>query len=226
MSSFLGAFGDGLSVQSSSHRRASSRSRPKRRRSRSRSRSSSRNRGGSFVGGLFGADSNYTRHNSSKSNFFGMGNSSRSSFFPFGGRSSYYKRSPRSGFMQRSYKQLKRLIRDLIHWAKRHPVKVFMLVIMPLITGGALTALLARFGLRLPPSLERMLGMAARASGGGSFGAMSGAARMAGDYASGHRGSYGGGYGGGYGHSSYGGGGSRGGQGWEQSIMGVAKMFL
>lgn len=136
------------------------------------------------------------------------------------GRSSYYKRSPRQGFMQRSYKQLKRLIRDLIHWTKRHPVKVFMLVIMPLITGGALTALLARFGLRLPPSLERMLGMASRAAGGGSFGAMSGAARMAGDYASGHHGGYGG-----YGHSSYGGGG-RGGQGWEQSIMGVAKMFL
>lgn len=33
-----------------------------------------------------------------------------------------------------------------------------MLVIMPLITGGALTGLLARFGIRLPGGLEKMFG--------------------------------------------------------------------
>lgn len=55
-----------------------------------------------------------------------------------------------------------------------------MLVIMPLITGGALTALLARFGLRLPPSIERMLGVAARAGSGDSIGLMNEAVRMAG----------------------------------------------
>lgn len=55
-----------------------------------------------------------------------------------------------------------------------------MLVIMPLITGGALTALLARFGLRLPPTIERMLGVAARAGSGDSVGLMSEAVRMAG----------------------------------------------
>lgn len=43
-------------------------------------------------------------------------------------------------------------------------MKVFMLVIMPLITGGALTGLLARFGIRLPGGLEKMFG------GGGSGG--------------------------------------------------------
>jgi hypothetical protein len=37
-------------------------------------------------------------------------------------------------------------------------MKVFMLVIMPLITGGALTGLLARFGIRLPGGLEKMFG--------------------------------------------------------------------
>jgi len=37
-------------------------------------------------------------------------------------------------------------------------VKVVLLVIMPLITGGALTGLLARFGIRLPGGLERMFG--------------------------------------------------------------------
>jgi hypothetical protein len=81
--------------------------------------------------------------------------------------------------MQRMYKQLKRLLRDLVYYAKRHPMKVFMLVIMPLITGGALTALLARFGLRLPPGLERMLGIAAKTASGDSIGLVGEAVRMA-----------------------------------------------
>lgn len=50
---------------------------------------------------------------------------------------------------------------------------------MPLITGGALTALLARFGLRLPPSIERMLGMGARAMSGDAVGLVGEAVRMA-----------------------------------------------
>jgi len=37
-------------------------------------------------------------------------------------------------------------------------MKVFLLVIMPLITGGALTKILSTVGLRLPPQLERMVG--------------------------------------------------------------------
>ncbi len=78
----------------------------------------------------------------------------------FGRRSSYYKRSPRSGYLKRIYSQLRRLIRDLIYYMKKHPVKVFMLVIMPLITGGALTGLLAKFGIRLPGGIERMFGKA------------------------------------------------------------------
>ncbi|KAK8055234.1 hypothetical protein PG993_000461 [Apiospora rasikravindrae] len=94
--------------------------------------------------------------------------------------SSYYKRQPRNNFVQRMYKKLKRLLRDLVYYAKRHPMKVFMLVIMPLITGGALTALLARFGLKLPPGIERMLGIAAKTASGDSFGLMGEAVRMAG----------------------------------------------
>ncbi|KAI4598602.1 hypothetical protein KJ359_003015 [Pestalotiopsis sp. 9143b] len=134
------------------------------------------------LGDFFGFDqhsSHYNKHNASKGSFFNLGNSSSRSFFGLGRSSSYYKRSPRSNFVQRMYKQLKRLLRDLIYYAKKHPMKVFMLVIMPLITGGALTALLARFGLRLPPGLERMLGIAARAGGGGSAGLVGEAVRMA-----------------------------------------------
>lgn len=82
--------------------------------------------------------------------------------------------------MHRSYKQLKRLIRDLVHWAKRHPWKVFFMVIMPLVSGGVLTALLARFGLRLPQSLERLVGIAGKAATGDAGGLVGEAMRMAG----------------------------------------------
>lgn len=103
-----------------------------------------------------------------------------------------------------------------------------MMVIMPLVTGGALTALLARFGLRLPASLERMLGLAGRATGGGgSFGLMGEAARMAGGL--GGRGGHGGfdGYARNFAHApGFGQQGGRRGGGWEDSIVGVAKMFL
>lgn len=50
---------------------------------------------------------------------------------------------------------------------------------MPLITGGALTALLARFGLRIPPTIERMLGVASKAATGNSSGLVGEAVRMA-----------------------------------------------
>ncbi|RSL56312.1 hypothetical protein CEP54_008911 [Fusarium duplospermum] len=173
---------DGASVLStrSSHRRHRSSRSHKKRRSRSRSRSSSPDRGRSFAGSIFGGGDRYGKHNSSRASFFGLGggNNSRSSFFGTN-RSSYYKRSPRQGFIQKTYKQLKRLLRDLVHWAKRHPWKVFFLVIMPLITGGALTALLARFGLRIPPAIERMLGVASKAATGDSSGLVGEAVRMA-----------------------------------------------
>ncbi|KAM0554200.1 hypothetical protein ACHAPJ_007002 [Fusarium lateritium] len=170
---------DGASVLSGrSRRHKSSRSHKKR----SRSHSSSPDRGRGFAESIFGGDRDrdrYGKHNSSRSSFFGLGgNNSRSSFFG-NSRSSYYKRSPRQGFVQKTYKQLKRLLRDLVHWAKRHPWKVFFLVIMPLITGGALTALLARFGLRIPPSIERMLGVASKAATGDSSGLVGEAVRMA-----------------------------------------------
>lgn len=53
---------------------------------------------------------------------------------------------------------MRKWLRDLYHYMKRHPVKVFFLVIMPLITGGALTKILSTVGIRLPPSLQRFVG--------------------------------------------------------------------
>lgn len=55
------------------------------------------------------------------------------------------------------YAQARRLFRDLMYYLKKNPFKVFMLVIMPLITGGLLTGLLAKFGIRLPAGVERMI---------------------------------------------------------------------
>ena len=81
--------------------------------------------------------------------------------------------------MRRAWKKLKRILRDLVHYAKRHPWKVFVLVIMPLITTGALAGLLARFGLRLPKSIERMMGIAAKAGSGDGIGLVGEAVKMA-----------------------------------------------
>ena len=48
-------------------------------------------------------------------------------------------------------------------------MKVFMLVIMPLITGGALTKILAQFGVRLPRGLEQLAGGARGGMGERTF---------------------------------------------------------
>ncbi|TFB06376.1 hypothetical protein CCMA1212_001682 [Trichoderma ghanense] len=202
-SSLLDTFGDAVSQsgRSSRHHHASGTRRHRKRRShspstsrsrsRDRSRDRDRSRSRSRTRGFFGGDGSgggggHRRSTGSRSSFFGVGgNHSRSSFFG-NSRPSYYKRSPREGFVQRCIKQLKRLLRDLQHYAKRHPWKVFFLVILPLVTGGALTALLARFGLRIPPAIERMLGVAKRAATGDPFSAVGDAVRMAGEYGHNH----------------------------------------
>ncbi|KAL5596955.1 hypothetical protein BROUX41_006372 [Berkeleyomyces rouxiae] len=158
----------------SSH--SSSHHHQRRRRSRSSSADRSRSRGpaASFVGSFF----NMAGGNNSRSGSSHWGaNNSKSSFFG-ASRPSYYKRSPRAGFLARAYKQLKRILRDILHWTKRHPLKVFMLVIIPLITSGALVALLARFGLRIPAKLEHLLRTGARAASGDALGAVGDAMRM------------------------------------------------
>ncbi|CAL3961916.1 unnamed protein product [Diplocarpon coronariae] len=114
--------------------------------------------------GIFGLGDH--RHNSSRSSFFGFPSANHRS------SSSYYRRSPRTGYLQRMYSKLRRLFRDLVYYMKKHPLKVFILVIMPLITGGALAGLLAKFGIRLPGGLERTLG--GRRGGGVGGGEYSG----------------------------------------------------
>ncbi|KAL1965620.1 hypothetical protein VTN77DRAFT_5297 [Rasamsonia byssochlamydoides] len=77
--------------------------------------------------------------------------SSKGSFFS--SSSSSRRARPRSGFIQRMISRIRRLLRDIYNYARRNPIKVFMLVIMPLITSGILQKLLAIVGIRLPRGL-------------------------------------------------------------------------
>lgn len=85
--------------------------------------------------------------------------------------SSHYRRRPRDGYISYLIHKLKRLLLDLYHYAKRHPVKVLLTVVVPLLSaGGAIGGLLKHFGVRLPMGLERIMG------------SMSGASRYSGGY--------------------------------------------
>ena len=76
----------------------------------------------------------------------------------------YYKTSsshssrarPRGGYINRILSQIKRYLRHLYQYARKHPVKLMMLL-LPLLTGGALAGFLAKFGIRLPASLAGMM---------------------------------------------------------------------
>lgn len=87
--------------------------------------------------------------------------SSHRSYSPSG--SSYYKRRPRDGYISRLISKLKHLFRELWYYFRRNPVKAFVFVIMPLISGGVLAGFARQFGIRLPGFL---MGNAARAGGG------------------------------------------------------------
>lgn len=112
--------------------------------------------------------------------------------------SSSSRARPRSGYINRMIYRIRRFLRDLYYYARRHPVKVFMVVIMPLLTGGALHRILSQFGIRLPPSLMSMFGGGRRSGGGYSE----------------------------YERFSAHGGGGGGGMASMSSLVGLAKMFL
>lgn len=58
-------------------------------------------------------------------------------------------------------------------------MKLFMLVVMPLITGGALTKVLASMGVRLPAGLASMMGGQGGRRGMSSFGGSGGLGGLA-----------------------------------------------
>lgn len=109
-------------------------------RSRSRSRSPSRQ-------SHYSSRPAYAR--SSSSFFSGFGGGGHSSSRGYSSRA-----RPRSGFINR----IRRFLRDIYEKLKRHPIRTFMLVIMPLLSSGILITLLAKVGIRLPPSIQKLMG--------------------------------------------------------------------
>lgn len=90
--------------------------------------------------------------------FSGPGSPSRYSSRPRPSSTSRYRRLPRDGYINRLIDQIRKLMHNLYGYAHRHPVKVFMLVVMPLITGGVLHNILKTFGIRVPASVSRAMG--------------------------------------------------------------------
>lgn len=159
--------------------------------------SSSRHRSRSGTRSTSGRSGYYARPSASRSSSYhgGNGSSSRGFFSSTGsGGSSHYKRRPRDGYISYLVHRLQRLLRDLWQYFRRHPVKAFFAVIVPLISaGGAVGGLLKGMGFRIPAGISSVLG-----TGGGS-------ARGGGGY---------------YGSRGYGGGSSSGGWGGLSSFLG------
>lgn len=102
-------------------------------------------------GSIFGGSTNGGRDNYSSSRGL-FGGSSRGIFSGFGGgSSSYYKRSPRQGYIGYLYAKLRRMLRELWYYARRHPMKAFFAVVVPLLSaGGAIHGLMRQFGVKVP----------------------------------------------------------------------------
>ncbi len=113
-------------------------------RSRSRSRSPSKN-------SHYSSRPAYARSSSSFFSGFGGGGGGHSTSR---GHSYSSRARPRSGFINR----IRYFLREIYEKLKRHPIRTFMLVIMPLLSSGILITLLSKVGIRLPPSIARMMG--------------------------------------------------------------------
>ncbi|KAJ5894388.1 hypothetical protein N7495_006079 [Penicillium taxi] len=97
----------------------------------------------------------------------GRASPTRSVFSSFS--SSSRRARPREGFVQRLIHSIKKLFRQIWRYARQHPMKVFLLVIVPLLTSGVLPKLLAMVGLRLPHGVSSALGASAGARRMGEF---------------------------------------------------------
>ena len=137
--------------------------------SRQRSRSNTRS-----TSGRSGYYARPTASRSGSSHFGGTGghhSSSRGFFSSTGsGGSSHYKRRPRDGYISYLVHRLQRLIRELWQYFRRHPVKAFFAVIVPLISaGGAIGGLMKGMGFRIPPGLSSVFGTGSTNRGGGGY---------------------------------------------------------
>ncbi|KAE8349085.1 hypothetical protein BDV28DRAFT_69360 [Aspergillus coremiiformis] len=67
--------------------------------------------------------------------------------------SSSRRARPRSGFVQKVVHIVRRLLRDIYKYAHEHPIKVLLLVLIPLLTSGVLQKLFAMIGVHLPKNI-------------------------------------------------------------------------
>ena len=141
-----------------------------------------RSSGSSFFGGAAGSNN----HHQSSRGFFSSNGS---------GGSSHYKRRPRDGYITYLVNRLQRLLRDLWQYFRRHPVKAFFAVIVPLISaGGAVGGLIKAMGIRIPPGMSSVFATGGSSRGGGGY---YGSRGYGGSSSSGFGGMFGGGGGGG-----------------------------
>lgn len=118
----------------------------------------SRSGGSSFFGGAAGSGNHH--HQSSRGLFSSNGS----------GGSSHYKRRPRDGYITYLVNRLQRLLRDLWQYFRRHPVKAFFAVIVPLISaGGAVGGLIKAMGIRIPPGMSSVFATGGSSRGGGGY---------------------------------------------------------
>ncbi|KAL4783493.1 hypothetical protein BJX76DRAFT_329862 [Aspergillus varians] len=116
-----------------------------------------------------GYSTHQSRHSAPSIFDFGGSRTGRSSPSVFSSSSSRRAR-PRSGFIQRIVRYIKRLFRDITNYARRHPMKVLLLVVVPLITSGVLVKLFAMIGVRLPKNIFGGNSSGTRAGGDGGDG--------------------------------------------------------
>jgi hypothetical protein len=127
---------------------------------------------GGFLDG--GKDRHYSRSHRSRSSASPSRNdiSIFRGFFsrPRQSSTSSYKRRPRDGYIGALIRKIRELFRGLMGYVRRNPAKFFMMILLPLITGGALTKILGTVGIKLPAAFGA-LGKAAAGGGMGGIGA-------------------------------------------------------
>lgn len=66
--------------------------------------------------------------------------------------SSSRRAKPRAGFVHRVVRYIRKLLHDIYRYMRHHPIKTFLVVVVPLVTSGVLQKLLTMIGVPLPKS--------------------------------------------------------------------------
>ncbi|KAL3470657.1 hypothetical protein BJX99DRAFT_238976 [Aspergillus californicus] len=119
-----------------------------------------------------GYSTHHNRHSAPSIFSFSGSRTGRAS--PAFSSSSSRRARPRSGFIQRIVRYIKRLFRNISSYARHHPMKVFMLVVVPLITSGVLIKLFSMIGIHLPKNIFGGSSSSKAIGGGGGDGGMMG----------------------------------------------------